>query len=64
MVIAACRLVPVNAERTTHGDRRVAGRGMLRFVFYGRVSTEDWQHPVTSNQAAPVATVGTAARAA
>src|ERR1700730_8370975 len=36
------------AERTTHGDRRVAGRGMLRFVFYGRVSTEDWQDPVTS----------------
>ena len=21
---------------------------MLRFVFYGRVSTEDWQDPVTS----------------
>ncbi len=24
------------------------GRGCLRFVFYGRVSTEDWQDPVTS----------------
>jgi Resolvase, N terminal domain len=24
------------------------GRGYLRFVFYGRVSTEDWQDPVTS----------------
>ena len=24
------------------------GRGQLRFVFYGRVSTEDWQDPVTS----------------
>jgi site-specific DNA recombinase len=24
------------------------GRGELRFVFYGRVSTEDWQDPVTS----------------
>jgi site-specific DNA recombinase len=24
------------------------GRGGLRFVFYGRVSTEDWQDPVTS----------------
>jgi hypothetical protein len=24
------------------------GRGSLRFVFYGRVSTEDWQDPVTS----------------
>ena len=22
--------------------------GRLRFVFYGRVSTEDWQDPVTS----------------
>src|ERR1051326_7842061 len=25
-----------------------AARGGLRFVFYGRVSTEDWQDPVTS----------------
>ena len=24
------------------------GRGCLRFMFYGRVSTEDWQDPVTS----------------
>jgi hypothetical protein len=23
-------------------------RGVLRFAFYGRVSTEDWQDPVTS----------------
>ena len=23
-------------------------RGLLRFAFYGRVSTEDWQDPVTS----------------
>src|SRR5271156_6965730 len=33
------------------GRRRVNGppeRGGLRFVFYGRVSTEDWQDPVTS----------------
>src|SRR5271166_1516857 len=33
------------------GRRRVKGphaRGGLRFVFYGRVSTEDWQDPVTS----------------
>ena len=36
------------AERTARCDRRVAGRSMLRFVFYGRVSTEDWQDPVTS----------------
>ena len=28
------------------GARR--GRGCLRFAFYGRVSTEDWQDPVTS----------------
>ena len=30
--------------------RRAGGpaRGGLRFVFYGRVSTEDWQDPVTS----------------
>ncbi len=36
------------AERT--GRRRAAGhgRGVLRFAFYGRVSTEDWQDPVTS----------------
>jgi hypothetical protein len=36
------------AERAAHCDRRVPGRGVLRFVFYGRVSTEDWQDPVTS----------------
>ena len=36
------------AEHTARGDRRVAGLGTLRFVFYGRVSTEDWQDPVTS----------------
>jgi hypothetical protein len=32
------------------GRRQVAGRerGVLRFVFYGRVSTEDHQDPVTS----------------
>ena len=32
-------------------SRRRAGgpaRGGLRFAFYGRVSTEDWQDPVTS----------------
>ena len=36
------------AERTARWDRRPAGRGMVRFVFYGRVSTEDWQDPVMS----------------
>ena len=32
------------------GRRRASGpvRGGLRFAFYGRVSTEDWQDPVTS----------------
>jgi site-specific DNA recombinase len=32
------------------GRRRVRGpaRGGLRFAFYGRVSTEDWQDPVTA----------------
>jgi len=36
------------AEAT--GRRRAAGHGPggLRFAFYGRVSTEDWQDPVTS----------------
>jgi hypothetical protein len=36
------------AERS--GRDRLGGpaRGSLRFVFYGRVSTEDWQDPVTS----------------
>jgi len=36
------------AEATGH--RRAAGHGLgrLRFAFYGRVSTEDWQDPVTS----------------
>lgn len=36
------------AERT--GIRRAAasGRGGVQFAFYGRVSTEDWQDPVTS----------------
>ena len=36
------------AERTGRRRAGVAGRGGLRFVFYGRVSTEDWQDPVTS----------------
>ena len=36
------------AERTGRRSRGVAGRGGLRFAFYGRVSTEDWQDPVTS----------------
>ena len=35
------------AERSGRIVRRRAG-GVLRFAFYGRVSTEDWQDPVTS----------------
>jgi hypothetical protein len=31
---------------SSRDERR--GRGQLRFAFYGRVSTEDWQDPVTS----------------
>jgi len=36
------------AERTGHRRAAGRGRGDLRFAFYGRVSTEDWQDPVTS----------------
>ena len=43
-------VLAVWAERTS--SRRDpapgSGRGALRFAFYGRVSTEDWQDPVTS----------------
>jgi site-specific DNA recombinase len=36
------------AERSVHRRDGVPARGALRFAFYGRVSTEDWQDPVTS----------------
>ena len=36
------------AERTGRRRAGVAAGGGLRFAFYGRVSTEDWQDPVTS----------------
>ena len=36
------------AERPGHRRAASYGHGALRFVFYGRVSTEDWQDPVTS----------------
>jgi site-specific DNA recombinase len=36
------------AEGMRPGRAGVQGRGCLRFAFYGRVSTEDWQDPVTS----------------
>jgi site-specific DNA recombinase len=41
-------MLALRAEAT--GRRRAAGPGLggLRFAFYGRVSTEDWQDPVTS----------------
>jgi len=35
-------------ERTGRPRAGEPGRGGLRFAFYGRVSTEDWQDPVTS----------------
>ena len=36
------------AERTGRGSAAEPGGGGLRFAFYGRVSTEDYQDPVTS----------------
>jgi len=36
------------AESTGRGAAEAPGRRGLRFAFYGRVSTEDWQDPVTS----------------
>ena len=36
------------AEGLGRGRAGMRGRGCLRFAFYGRVSTEDWQDPVTS----------------
>jgi site-specific DNA recombinase len=43
-----CSTVVLWAQRS--GRRRAGGpeRGGLRFVFYGRVSTEDWQDPESS----------------
>src|SRR6266705_4993447 len=60
MTTATRRLAPVPAREPAEdalaswaersGRRRAAqpSRGGLRFAFYGRVSTEDWQDPVTS----------------
>jgi site-specific DNA recombinase len=36
------------AEGLASRRKGMQGRGCLRFAFYGRVSTEDWQDPVTS----------------
>ncbi len=36
------------AARSGRPQTGGTGRGGVRFVFYGRVSTEDWQDPVTS----------------
>ena len=36
------------AEQSGHRRAGKSARGGLRFVFYGRVSTEDWQDPVMS----------------
>jgi DNA invertase Pin-like site-specific DNA recombinase len=41
-------VLAVWAERTGHGRAVGHERGGLRFAFYGRVSTEDHQDPVTS----------------
>ena len=36
------------AESLGRRGEGMRGCGCLRFAFYGRVSTEDWQDPVTS----------------
>jgi site-specific DNA recombinase len=36
------------AQGLGQGRAAVPGTGSMRFAFYGRVSTEDWQDPVTS----------------
>ena len=36
------------AGQSRRGPIGLERRGGLRFAFYGRVSTEDWQDPVTS----------------
>jgi site-specific DNA recombinase len=36
------------AQRSGPGPAAPPRHGGLRFAFYGRVSTEDWQDPVTS----------------
>jgi hypothetical protein len=59
MCAAPMEMITVGGQRTggdvlgrwADGLRRRKGkpeRGLLRFAFYGRVSTEDWQDPVTS----------------
>src|SRR6266704_6695112 len=47
---AAADAIGLAAWAESSGRRRAGDsvRGGLRFVFYGRVSTEDWQDPVTS----------------
>jgi site-specific DNA recombinase len=55
-MVAASRSVPqaggdtlmLWAERSGHRRISEPGRGGLRFAFYGRVSTEDYQDPVSS----------------
>jgi DNA invertase Pin-like site-specific DNA recombinase len=52
VLVGAQRPVPGTLAQWAEGlSRSRAGRrggGVLRFAFYGRVSTEDWQDPVTS----------------
>jgi len=47
-VLAGGDVLALWAERTGSRRAAVSGRGGVRFAFYGRVSTEDWQDPVTS----------------
>jgi site-specific DNA recombinase len=49
-IVATFREGGLVAWAEASGQRRTSGRagGGLRFAFYGRVSTEDWQDPVTS----------------
>src|SRR5271155_6129464 len=40
--------VPGSWAEKLSGHASKRSRGVVRFAFYGRVSTEDWQDPVTS----------------
>ena len=53
MMVSAVRLardgdVLADWAQSLTGQTAGRSRGRLRFAFYGRVSTEDWQDPVTS----------------
>jgi site-specific DNA recombinase len=46
--VTADGMLAVWAGHSRRGQPGARARGGLRFAFYGRVSTEDWQDPVTS----------------